>query len=100
MLNLWLHTFDTPKSLHIVRRFPATCRSEIHAEQRQTTKESDEQARQFQVQARPSRRRKSLGPSQEPGQQALLWPRPARPAPRQEAERLWHPAAGQAEAQG
>jgi small subunit ribosomal protein S4 len=74
MLNLWLQAFDLPKSLHIVRRFPRPSRSEIHAEQRQTTKEPDEQARQFQVQARPPRRRKSLGPSQEPGQQALHGP--------------------------
>ena len=39
------------------------------------------EAHQRQVQARPPHGREHLGPSEEPGQQARIWPRPARPAP-------------------
>ena len=42
----------------------------------------NDQAHELEIQARPPHGRKHLGPPQEPRQQALLRPRPARPAPR------------------
>src|SRR3546814_16734742 len=54
------------------------------------------QAPCVEVQDQPPPRGQSLGPPQEPGQQARVRPRPARQAPPQ-AERLRHPARRQAE---
>src|SRR3546814_18778923 len=51
------------------------------------------------VQDQPPPRGQSLGPPQEPGQQARVPPRPARPAPPQ-ADRLRHPARRHAESEG
>src|SRR3546814_6392756 len=48
------------------------------------------QAPCVEVQDQPPPRGQSLGPPQEPGQQARVRPRPARPAPPQ-ADRLRHP---------
>ncbi|CAA9515679.1 MAG: SSU ribosomal protein S4p (S9e) @ SSU ribosomal protein S4p (S9e), zinc-independent, partial [uncultured Sphingomonadaceae bacterium] len=58
------------------------------------------EAQQRQAQARPAHGREHLGPPEEPGQQARIRPRPARPAAQGQNVRLRHPAPRQAEAEG
>src|ERR1019366_7675536 len=63
-----------------------------------TNRGRDDQAPRIQVQTRPPDGPEHLGPSEKPGEPARIRPRPARPAPQEQALRLWRAAQGQAEA--
>src|SRR6476661_2183591 len=66
---------------------------------RELENDSDE-AHQRQIQARPPYWRERLWTSQEPSESPRIWSGPARPAPQEQDQRLWHSAPRQAEAEG
>src|SRR3984957_9056871 len=97
-MTLRQSSFDSGKSMAIVPAFPRVPLAEAPFSVQIRT--IHDEARYLEVQTRPPHGRKHLGPSQEPGEQAVLRPRPTWPAALKETVRLRHPAAGETEAQG